>query len=86
MIYDATYTETEYASRAGWGHSTWRAGADLADAAAVGCLMLFHHDPDHDDNAMDAIAAAVAERRPGSLVAKEGMQLAVGPRSCVLQP
>jgi len=78
MIYDATYTETEYPSRAGWGHSTWRAGADLADAAAVRCLVLFHHDPDHDDSAMDAIAAAVAERRPGSLVAKEGMQLEVG--------
>lgn len=78
MIYDATYTETEYPSRAGWGHSTWRAGADLADAAAVGCLVLFHHDPDHDDSAMDAIASAVAERRPGSLVAKEGMQLEVG--------
>ena len=86
MIYDSTYTETEYPSHAGWGHSTWQAGADLADAAAVGSLVLFHHDPDHDDSAMDAIASAVADRRPGSLVAREGMRLAVGLRGGVLPP
>jgi phosphoribosyl 1,2-cyclic phosphodiesterase len=78
MIYDASYTDAEYQSRIGWGHSTWQAGANLADAAAVGRLVLFHHDPAHDDAIMDAIANAVADRRPGSLVAMEGMELAVG--------
>jgi phosphoribosyl 1,2-cyclic phosphodiesterase len=78
MIYDASYTDAEYRSRIGWGHSTWQAGVSLADAAAVGRLVLFHHDPSHDDDAMDAIASAVAERRPGTLVAQEGMRLAVG--------
>lgn len=38
MIYDASFTEDEYLSRVGWGHSTWRAAADLADAAGVGQL------------------------------------------------
>lgn len=78
MIYDATYTETEYRSRIGWGHSTWQAGVSLADAAAVRQLILFHHDPGHDDAAMDAIASAVAEKRPGTLVAREGMLIDVG--------
>ena len=78
MIYDATYTEAEYRSRAGWGHSTWQAGASLADAAAVARLVLFHHDPSHDDAAMDAIARAAAQQRPGTLVAREGMRFAVG--------
>jgi phosphoribosyl 1,2-cyclic phosphodiesterase len=78
MIYDASYTDAEYQSRIGWGHSTWQAGAILADAAAVGQLVLFHHEPGHDDATMDAIARAVADRRPGSLVASEGMRLAVG--------
>ncbi len=78
MIYDASYTDAEYQSRIGWGHSTWRAGASLADAAGVGRLVLFHHDPDHADDTMDAIAAAVADRRPGSLVAREGMRMAIG--------
>ncbi len=77
LIYDASYTDAEYQSRVGWGHSTWQAGASLADAAAVGQLVLFHHEPGHDDDTMDKIAAAVADRRPGSLVAREGMRLAV---------
>jgi phosphoribosyl 1,2-cyclic phosphodiesterase len=78
MIYDASYTEAEYQARVGWGHSTWQAGVRLAETAAVGQLVLFHHDPSHDDATMDLIASAVAERRPGSIVAKEGMSIAVG--------
>ena len=77
MIYDASYTDAEYPSRVGWGHSTWEAGARLADAAAIGQLVLFHHDPDHDDDTMDAIAAAALDRRPGSLVAREGMRMEI---------
>lgn len=69
------FTDDEYKSRVGWGHSTWRVAADLADAAKVGRLVLFHHDPGHDDATMDAIAQNIAARRPGSLVAMEGMQL-----------
>lgn len=75
LIYDANYTDEEYQTRIGWGHSTWHVAADLADAAGVGRLVLFHHDPGHDDDTMDAIADAIAARRPGSLVAKEGMRL-----------
>jgi phosphoribosyl 1,2-cyclic phosphodiesterase len=78
VIYDASYTDEEYRSRIGWGHSTWQAGVALADAAAIGRLVLFHHDPGHDDAAMDEIASAVAERRPGTVVAKEGMRLVIG--------
>jgi len=75
MIYDASFTDDEYKSCVGWGHSTWQAAADLADAAGVGQLVLFHHLPDHDDDTMDAIGQAVAVRRPGSLIAMEGMRL-----------
>ena len=77
MIYDATYTEAEYASCVGWGHSTWQAGVALADAGAVGRLVLFHHDPGHDDAAMDRIARAAARRRRGTLTAKDGMRMKV---------
>jgi phosphoribosyl 1,2-cyclic phosphodiesterase len=78
MIYDASFTDDEYKSRVGWGHSTWQVAADLADAAMVGQLVLFHHDPGHDDATMDGIAQAVAARRPGSVVAMEGMWLRPG--------
>jgi ribonuclease BN (tRNA processing enzyme) len=77
VIYDACYTEEEFPARIGWGHSTWRAGAELADAARVGTLVLFHHDLAHDDAAMDAIAAEAAAHRPGTIAAREGMELSV---------
>jgi phosphoribosyl 1,2-cyclic phosphodiesterase len=77
MIYDASYSDEEYQSRIGLGHSTWQAGLRLADAAAVKQLVLFHHDPTHDDGVMDAIGSAVANRRPGSLVAREGLRITV---------
>ena len=35
MIYDATYTEAEYPTYRGWGHSTWKEGVRLCEAAGV---------------------------------------------------
>lgn len=75
VIYDSMFTEDEYKNCAGWGHSTWQAGADLCDAAGVSQFVIFHHDPDHDDNFMDQIAVAARKRRPGTIVAQEGMVL-----------
>jgi phosphoribosyl 1,2-cyclic phosphodiesterase len=75
VVYDSMYTEEEYRHRVGWGHSTWEAGADLCDAAGAKTLVIFHHDPDHDDAFMDRIAAAAERRRPGTVVAREGMLL-----------
>lgn len=73
MIFDATYTESEIATRRGWGHSTWQDAVRLADAAGVGTLCLFHHDPGHDDEFMDNLGAQAAAARPGTIVAREGM-------------
>jgi phosphoribosyl 1,2-cyclic phosphodiesterase len=75
VIYDAMYTEAQYDRCRGWGHSTWQAGVELCAAAGAKTLVLFHHNPDNDDNAMDAIAREVDRARPGSLVAREGMVL-----------
>src|SRR3546814_5055843 len=49
-IYDATFTDTEYAAHVGWGHSTWREGVRAAEAAGVGVLVLFHHDPRSEEH------------------------------------
>jgi phosphoribosyl 1,2-cyclic phosphodiesterase len=75
VIYDSMYTDEEYPSRKGWGHSTWREGARLCDAAGAKTFVIFHHDPDHDDAFMDAIAAEAEQRRPGTVVAREGLVL-----------
>lgn len=83
MIYDSSYTDAEYPRYRGWGHSTWQEGMRVADAAGVGTLVVFHHDPSHDDAFMDAVARDVAVARPGTtpgglpraLVAHEGLTL-----------
>ncbi|HEY1260705.1 MAG TPA: MBL fold metallo-hydrolase [Stellaceae bacterium] len=75
MIYDATYTDAEYPLHKDWGHSTWEEGVRLADAAQVRTLVIFHHDPSHDDTFMDRIAADAAAARPGTIVAQEGLVL-----------
>ena len=72
MVYDATYTEDEIASRIGWGHSTWLRGVRLADKAGVKHLCLFHHDPSHDDDFMDTLAAEANDARAGTVTAREG--------------
>ena len=83
MIYDSSYTDGEYDRYRGWGHSTWEEGMRVADAAGVGSLVLFHHDPSHDDAFMDGVARHAAVARPGTaasglpraLVAHEGLTL-----------
>ena len=83
MIYDSSYTDAEYPRYKGWGHSTWQEGMRLADAAGVGTLAIFHHDPGHDDAFMDGVAREAAAARPGTaanglpraIVAHEGLTL-----------
>lgn len=75
VIYDATYTDDEYPRYRGWGHSTWQEGVRLCRAAGARRLLTFHHDPDHDDEALDRIGDQLDKALPGSLVAREGMQL-----------
>lgn len=81
LIYDAQYTSAEYAAKRGWGHSTAEEGARLAAAAEVGELLLFHHDPSHDDAAIAAIEAETRARFPATTAAREGLELTLAPRA-----
>jgi phosphoribosyl 1,2-cyclic phosphodiesterase len=77
LVYDTTYTDAEILSKKGWGHSTWREGLRLADAAGVKTFCLFHHAPDHDDITMDRIAREAQAIRPGTIAASEGLVIAL---------
>jgi phosphoribosyl 1,2-cyclic phosphodiesterase len=73
VIYDSMYTDAEYDTYVGWGHSTWQEGVRLCRAAGAKRLAVFHHDPEHDDDMLDGIAREVAQELPGSIVAKDGL-------------
>jgi phosphoribosyl 1,2-cyclic phosphodiesterase len=55
LILDAQYTDTEYESHVGWGHGSVSSAVSLALDAKVRRLLLFHHDPGHDDTTIDAM-------------------------------
>jgi phosphoribosyl 1,2-cyclic phosphodiesterase len=77
LIHDAQYSDEEIAVKAHWGHSTLAYAIHVAREAGARRLALFHHDPTHDDDTLDAVGRA-AERSglAGSLesiiVAAEG--------------
>ena len=75
LIYDSQYTPEEYPAKVGWGHSTWQAGAELARAAGVPQLVMFHHDPGRTDAQLAALEAAARAALPGTVAAREGLVL-----------
>ena len=81
LVHDAMYFEAEVGLRAGWGHSSAVQATGLALEAEVRRLVLFHHDPDHDDAALERLLAEAVEYRErlgGTLeltVAAEGTTL-----------
>jgi len=79
LIYDATYSDEQYhsekTSKVGWGHSTWQEAVKVAKAANVKRLVIFHHDPLHNDDSMDKTGEQVAEQFPNSLIAREGLSI-----------
>jgi ribonuclease BN (tRNA processing enzyme) len=61
LIHDAMYLDQIIQARAGWGHSTPRQAVDLAHQAQCRRLILFHHEPEHDDDAMDRLVSDTRE-------------------------
>jgi phosphoribosyl 1,2-cyclic phosphodiesterase len=82
LIHDAQYTTEEFEQKAHWGHCPVDYAVLVAKEAGVGKLAMFHHDPAHDDDAVDALLAgaqATSEAMDGPEVvaAAEGMTLEV---------
>jgi phosphoribosyl 1,2-cyclic phosphodiesterase len=77
LIHDSQYTDSEYASRVGWGHSTPGHAVRLASIAGVRRLVTFHHDPGHDDETLDAMVREAA--------ARDGVEVLGGREGLVLE-
>jgi ribonuclease BN (tRNA processing enzyme) len=61
LIHDAMYSDHFIRVRAGWGHSTPRQAVELAAEASCARLLLFHHEPEHDDRMIDQLLADARE-------------------------
>jgi phosphoribosyl 1,2-cyclic phosphodiesterase len=77
LIVDAQYTPDEYADHEGWGHSTWKESVENAIEAGVKKIVLFHHDPYHNDQAIEDILAEAQKMHPDVIAAREGLEVPV---------
>jgi phosphoribosyl 1,2-cyclic phosphodiesterase len=76
LIYDSQYSwEQVRGAKRGWGHSTWEEGVSVCQEAGVKELVLFHHDPDRNDDAVDELQRIARVRFPNSRAAFEGMEI-----------
>ena len=81
LIHDGQFLDDDF--KPGWGHSTIAKAIEVASQAGAKRLVLYHHDPDRSDDALDRIGAET-QRHADALgnglrvtVAREGMDLAV---------
>lgn len=79
LIHDSQYLPEEYSGlpvpTQGYGHSTYEMACEVARAAEVGQLALFHHDPSHDDEALRRKEAAARKQFASTFAAHEGMEV-----------
>ena len=87
LILDSQYDRAEYQKHIGWGHGCVDDSVALALKAGVKKLVLFHHDPDHDDRKIDAFlkhARALVKKHKGQLqveAAREGLTIPLGEKN-----
>jgi ribonuclease BN (tRNA processing enzyme) len=53
LIHDAQYTQAEYQTKFGWGHSSLEMAVEFSTRTRSKKLLLFHHDPNHTDVMID---------------------------------
>ena len=81
LIHDAQYAEEHYRGLNGWsstqgyGHSTPQMAAELASAAVVQQLALFHHDPNYDDETVRDLQEQAQAIFPNAFAAREGLEV-----------
>ena len=86
LIHDCQYTDEEYPSHVGWGHSGMSDTLTFAERAGAKRLLLFHHDPLHADETLDDLSVAARRRWQDRgfdatqlELGMEGAELEVGP-------
>jgi len=62
LIHDCQYTDQEYPSFVGWGHSPMSDALAFAHRVHAQRVLLFHHDPLHSDEFLDTLGDDVAVR------------------------
>jgi phosphoribosyl 1,2-cyclic phosphodiesterase len=79
FVNDAQFTPSQLATtKKGWGHSSWKEGVNVAREVGAKTLVLFHHDPDSSDRAVDGLLRDAREEFDSVFAASEGMVITLG--------
>ena len=76
LLHDCQYTDAEYATHVGWGHSSLTQALQFARCVSARRTLLFHHDPSHTDDQLDAMLVEAQTRWITGGGAKGGIGMA----------
>jgi phosphoribosyl 1,2-cyclic phosphodiesterase len=90
LLHDAQYRDHEYPRHVGWGHSCIEHAIAFARKAKVGTVVLFHHDPYHTDDDLEALLGEARRSWDGAdeelCLAHEGMTIVLDEAGVRLSP
>jgi len=75
LIMDAQFTDEQLPAHKGWGHSSWQQCATVSKQANVKQLVLYHHSPANDDEAVREIEKDAQAVFPNTIAARQGMEI-----------
>ncbi len=82
VLHDAQYLDEEYEAKIGWGHSSVDDAVAFCRAVDARRLVLFHHEPERSDSALELLRARARELTWGEqappVLAREGMVIELG--------
>ena len=85
LFHDCQYTNAEYPHHVGWGHCKLGDALAFANRVEPERVMLFHHDPLHSDDFLDALSGQVQQRAVALGRAEDWAELATERREIELR-
>lgn len=81
LVYDTTFMPDDFygyndgISKKGWGHSTYVQGAEICKRSGAEYLILYHHNPDYDDEKLERMLMLSKRIFPETICSFDGMKL-----------
>src|SRR5262245_55417979 len=77
LIIDSQYTPEEMSEHVGWGHSSWKQAIETGIDCGAKKIVLYHHDPNHADPAVEEILKNALKLHPNVIAAREGLEVTI---------
>lgn len=77
LIIDAHFSRANASAFAGWGHTSWEDDLDMARSLGIRQVLLGHHAPDAEDEALRSLEQQVKKHLPRAAFARAGQWLTI---------